>query len=194
MALVHNVCTHCRGRCLAVCSCYAESLMGACKCSEHLGAFFYSEASVAEEGEFLMFGRDCRCIYDKARLWVAASVWYFVNVFFVVYEHALALQLVCKCGRCLVIACYYKSFAYEITCNGTHANAACSYEIYGFYIFDFHLSCFIFQQVSELRRLLRRLSLACQVSLCFRRAVPVARCQLLCLQPVATTTQVRQHL
>ena len=112
--------------------------MGACECSEHLGAFFYSEASVAEEGEFLMFGRDCRCIYDKARLWVAASVWYFVNVFFVVYEHALALQLVCKCGRCLVIACYYKSFAYEITCNGTHANAACSYEIYGFYIFDFH--------------------------------------------------------
>ena len=121
-----------------MCACHTESLVCTCECPEHLGTLFYGESSIAEVYQLFVFGRYGRGIHDETRLWVAASVRYFVNVFFIVYKHALALQLVCEGRGCLVVACHNKALTYEITRYGTHANATGAYEIYGFYIFDFH--------------------------------------------------------
>ncbi len=79
-----------------MCSSYAESLMCACQCAEHLSRFLYGEAVLAEVGAALYVRLVCAGVYTQALLRVAASVRYLVYVLLVVEECAFAFELLCK--------------------------------------------------------------------------------------------------
>ena len=96
VALVHDVCTHCGGACLAVCAGYAESVVCECERAEYLGSLLYFESSVAEELQFLVFGGYRRCVDYEAGFRVAACMRNLVDVLFIVDEHSFALKLVCQ--------------------------------------------------------------------------------------------------
>ena len=134
------MCAHRRCRCLAVCTSHAQTLVSASKGAQHLCPFLYNEIAVAEELQFLMCLWYGGSIYDETRFLVLACVGNFVHVLLVVNEHALLLKLLSQFGRSLVISSHYHSFVYEIACKGTHADAACTNEVYCFDIFYFHCS------------------------------------------------------
>ena len=93
MALMHDMCTHCRGSCLTVSTGEAQSLVRLCQCTEHLCALLYLKAALTEILQFLMLVRDCRCIYDKTRPVVATSLRYLFYILFVMYQGTLFFQL-----------------------------------------------------------------------------------------------------
>ena len=157
MALVHDVSAH--GGCgsLSVCARHTQSLVGACQRSEHLSALLYYEAAIAEVLQFLVFGRNGRCVYHEARCLIAASVRYFVDVFLIVNEHAFLLQVACQVRRRAVVTGHYQSLMNEITCDGAHADATSADEIHGFNVLQFH--CLLFISLLTAKVLLSSLSL-----------------------------------
>ena len=117
---------------------HAQPLVGARKHAEHLGALLHIEAVGAEAGQLLVAFGYRRCVHHERRLAVAAGVGYLVHVLVIMEQHALLLQLRCQGGRSLVVTGHHHAPAQEVTGDGTHANAACTYEIYCFYVVQFH--------------------------------------------------------
>ena len=138
MTLVHDVRTHTRRGGFAVRSRKAKSLEGSGKRTQHLRALLYLEAIFAEVDQLFVVVGDGWSVYHEARLGVFASLRYLVNIFFVVQEHALLLQLLCQLGRCLIVPSHHVTLLDEVTGNGTHANAARPYEIYCFNVLCLH--------------------------------------------------------
>ena len=136
MALVHDMSTHGAGSGLAVRTSHTESLMLACQRSQHLGTLLDVEAVVAEELQFLMFGRDSRGIDDQTRLRLAAGSGNGIDILFVMDEHTLRLQLTRQRAGSLVVASHDKAFLEEVASDGTHSDASGSYKIDCFYIFN----------------------------------------------------------
>jgi len=91
-----------------------------------------------EENQFLVFGRDCRCVDYQCCLGILAGFWYEVYILLIVDKHSLFLQLMSQSGRSLVISCYYQLLAEEVSSDGAHSDAAGSYKINCFNIFNFH--------------------------------------------------------
>ena len=121
-----------------MCAGKAETFGGACERAEHLCAFFYFETLGAEILQFLVAVGNGRCVDNQCGLAVFAGVRYFVNVFFVVNEHAFFFELGRERRGCFVVACHHHATTDEVAGDGAHANASGTNEIDCFNSFQFH--------------------------------------------------------
>ena len=138
VALVHDMGAHGRRGGLTVGTCHAESLMGLCQRTEHLGALLDLKTVLTEELEFLVAIRNSRRIDDETRLLLLAGMGNLIDILLIMDEHTFLLQSAGELGGCLVVAAYHKTFLDEVTGDGTHADATGSDEINSFYILKFH--------------------------------------------------------
>ena len=140
MALMHNMGTHRRCSGLTMGTGYTKSLMGLSQRAEYLSALLNLETVLTEIPKFLMMIRDGWRIDNQTRLFSLAGMWYLVDVFLIMNEHALFFQSLGEIGRCLVVACHNKTFFDEISGYSTHTNATGSDEIDCFDILDIHFA------------------------------------------------------
>ena len=138
MALVHDVGTHGRSRSLAVCTCHAQSLVGAGQGTKNLRTLLDGESILAEVNQLLVLSRDGWCIDNQRISGILASLRDEIYILFVVDEHSFFLQLVSEIGRSLVVSGYNQLLAEEVSGDGAHTDAACTYKINCFNILDFH--------------------------------------------------------
>ena len=139
-ALVHDMRTHRGSGCLSVGPCHAKSLMCTGKHSQDLCAFFHIESVFLEIHQFGVLLGNSRSVDNKCVAAILACFRNEVHVFFIMNQCSLFFQLQGKCRRCLVVTAYNHAFLQEVACNGTHADAASSYEIHSLYIFQFHFA------------------------------------------------------
>ena len=108
---------------------HAKSLHLPGQRAEYLCALLYLEAVLLEISQFLVGGRNGRGVHNQARLAPLAGMRYLIDIFFVVKQHAFFLQPASQLGGGLVVAGHDEAATDKVTCDGTHANAAGTYEI-----------------------------------------------------------------
>ena len=129
MALMHDMGTHRGSGGFAMRTCYTESFVRLGQRTQHLSTLLYLEAILLEIAQFLMLCGDGWRIDNQTFLCVLTGLWNLIDIFFIVDEHSFLFQLTCQVGWGLVVTSDDKAFVQEVSCDGTHADASCTYEI-----------------------------------------------------------------
>ena len=130
MTLMHDMCTHCRCRCLSMCTCHAESLMCTGQYAEHLRTFLNLKAILTEVSEFLVCTWYGRSEHHECGLRITACIRNLFHIILVMKYHSFLLKSPCQGSRRLVITGNDETLVIEVAGDGTHANTADTHEIY----------------------------------------------------------------
>ena len=145
------MCSHGRCRCLAMCTCCADTSFALGDYSKHFGSLLDGKTAILEQVPLLVVGRYGRGIYNECRFGVFALFGNNVDILLEMQYSAFVDEAVCQLTGCTVISGNKLAFVEEISYKGAHSNAACSKKIDRFNILEFHYSKFIFYVLISFR-------------------------------------------